>query len=82
MTTIALNYSQNLLEGFFRVLKKTLQGIMVGYMVARQTEANKVVAQQMINAGEYRQDEFYALLSDLNTKTISSIHREVCSESN
>jgi len=55
---------------------------MVGYMVARQTEANKVVAQQMINAGEYRQDEFYALLSDLNTKTISSIHREVCSESN
>ena len=76
MTTIALNYSTKILEGSWKVVKKTLQGIMIGYMIARQSEANKAVAQQMINAGEYRQDDYWTLLNDLNAKTIQSIHKE------
>ena len=80
MTTIVLNYSQSLLEGFWNVLKKTLQGIMIGYMVARQTEANRLVAQQLINSGEYRQHDYWVLLSDLNEITIRSIHKEFAND--
>lgn len=76
MTTIALSYSTKILEGSWKVVKKTLQGIMIGYMIARQSEANKAVAQQMINAGEYRQDDYWTLLNDLNARTIQSIHKE------
>jgi len=76
MTALALNYSQSLFNGFWRVLKKTLQGIMVGYLVARQTQANQHVAQILINAGEYRQEDYYVLLADLNHKTIRSIHEK------
>ena len=76
MTTLVLNYSQSLLEGLWSGVKKTLQGIMIGYMIARQTEANRLVAQQMINAGEYRQTDYWVLLNDLNAKTIASIHKE------
>ena len=83
MTTIALSYSKSLLEGLYGVLKivlngfkKTLQGIMIGCMIARQTEANSKVAQQLINAGEYRQSDYWTLLNDLNARTIASIHKE------
>ena len=83
MTTIALSYSKSLLEGLYGILKivgrgakKTLQGIMIGYMIARQTEANRLVAQQLINAGEYRQSDYWTLLNDLNVRTIQSIHKE------
>ena len=83
MTAIALNYSKSLIEGFLAVLKivlngakKTLQGIMVGWMIARQTQANTHVAQQLINAGEYRQSDYWTLLNDLNARTIASIHKE------
>ena len=76
MTTIALNYSTKILEGSWRVVKKTLQGIMIGYMIARQTEANRVVVQQLINAGEYKQDMYWTLLQDLNYKTIQQIEKE------
>ena len=76
MTALALNYSQSLFNGIWSVLKKTLQGIMVGYMVARQTQANHHVAQLLINSGEYRQEDFYVLLADLNRKTIQDIHEK------
>ena len=76
MTSIALNYSTKILEGSWRVVKKTLQGIMIGYMIARQTEANRLVAQQLVDAGEYRQSEYWILLGDLNARTIDSIHKE------
>jgi hypothetical protein len=76
MTTMVLNYSQSLLEGLWSGLKKTLQGIMIGYLIARQTEANRLVAQQLVNAGEYRQSDYWSLLNDLNSRTIQSIHRE------
>jgi len=76
MTTMVLNYSQSLLEGLWSGLKKTLQGVMIGYMIARQTEANRLVAQQLVNAGEYRQSDYWSLLNDLNARTIQSIHKE------
>ena len=76
MTALALNYSQSLFNGFWRVLKKSIQGIMIGYMVARQTQANHHVAQLLINSGEYRQEDYYNLVHQLNQKTIESIHEK------
>ena len=76
MTALALNYSQSLFNGVWRAFKKTIQGIMIGYMVARQTQANQHVAQILINAGEYRQEDYYTLVHQLNQKTIQSIHEK------
>ena len=73
MTTLVLNYSTSLLERFWSGLKRTLQGVMIGYMISRQTQANYHVAQILINAGEYRQDEYYNLVHQLNQKTIKDI---------
>ena len=75
MTTLVLNYSQSLLEGFWSGLKKTLQGFMVGYMVARQCQANAAVAER-ISRYEYNGRDYYVILNDLNKRTIDSIHEE------
>lgn len=77
MTALVLNYSQSLLEGLWNGLKKTLQGFMIGWMVARQTQANYHVANFMIRSGEYKESDYYWLLSDLNAKTIAKIKREI-----
>ena len=79
MTTLVLNYSQSLLEGFWSGLKKTLQGFMVGYMVARQCQANRYVAEQ-ISRYEYNGDNYWVILNDLNQKTIKQIHEEFGNE--
>ena len=85
MTAIALNYSKSLIEGFLAVLKivlngakKTLQGIMIGWLIARQTQANTHVARLLIDSGEYNRSEhtYYTILADLNRKTIDNIHKE------
>ena len=76
MTTIALNYSRSVLNTLWNGVKKTLQGIMIGWMIARQTQANQHVARQLISHGEYRQDDYWTLVSDLNRKTIQNIHKE------
>lgn len=76
MTALALNYSQSLFNGFWRLLKKSIQGVMIGYMIARQTQANHHVAQLLINSGEYRQEDYYNLVHQLNQKTIESIHEK------
>jgi len=82
MTTIALNYSKSLLEGLFSILKivfggvkKTLQGMMIGIMIARQTQANHYVAQQ-ISKYEYNGQEYHRILHELNQSTIAQIHKE------
>ncbi len=75
MTTLVLNYSQSLLEGLWSGLKKTLQGFMIGYMIARQTSANRYVAEQLCKY-EYNSQDYWKILSDLNSKTISQIHKE------
>ena len=69
MTQIVLTAGHSV----WSAIKKTLEGMMIGYMIGRQTSANRHVAQQLINVGEYRQDDFYDLLSSLNAKTIASI---------
>lgn len=79
MTALALqslSFSTKLLNGLFTSLKKTLQGVMIGYMLARQTSANRYVAQQLIDTGEYRQDQYHEVLNKLNQQAIASIHKE------
>lgn len=76
MTTLVLNYSQSLLERALSGLKKTLQGFMVGWMIARQTSVNSTVAEQLIRAGEYQNEDYHWLLADLNARTIASIRKE------
>ena len=81
MTTLALqslNFSTKVLEKVGTILKKTLQGILIGWMIARQTQANQYLAKILIQSGEYQKGEhdYYSLLSELNQKTISDIHEE------
>jgi len=49
---------------------------MVGWMIARQSATNATVAEQMIRAGEYRNEDYHWLLADLNARTIASIRKE------
>ena len=70
MTTIALNYSKSLFNTLWIGIKKTLQGMMIGWMVARQTQANQYVARQLISHGEYRQEEYWNLVARLNRDCI------------
>ena len=49
---------------------------MIGWMIARQTQANQHVAKQLIQHGEYRQDDYFTLVAKLNQETIQSIHKE------
>ena len=60
-------------------LKKTLQGFMIGWMVARQTQANRYAAEQ-ISRYEYNGENYWQILSDLNSKTISELHKEFANE--
>lgn len=76
MTTIALNYSKSLFNTLWIGIKKTLQGMMIGWMVARQTQANQYVARQLISHGEYRQEEYWNLVARLNRDCIQRIHKE------
>ena len=81
MTAIALqslNFSTRVLEKTGKILKKILQGIMIGWLVGRQTQANRHLADLLIRSGEYRKGEhnYYTLLADLNQKTIDQIHKE------
>lgn len=75
MTTIALNYSKSLLEGLFGSVKKTIQGVMIGMMIARQTQANQEVARQ-VSKYEYNGKNYWQILHQLNAATINSIEKE------
>jgi hypothetical protein len=76
MTTIALNYSQNLLNWVNGVAKKTFQGMMIGYIMARQTQANSHIARLMIH--EYREEghTVESLTHELNVKSLQRIRKE------
>jgi hypothetical protein len=76
MTTTVLNYSTGILLAVWSGVKKTLQGIMVGYMIARQTQANRYVVEEMIKHGEYRRDQYWDALNTLNQRTIQQIQQE------
>ena len=75
MTTLVINYSTSLLEGFWSGLKGTLKAVMIGYMIARQTSANRYVAEQL-SKYEYNGENYWVILNDLNKKTIDQIHEE------
>ena len=79
MTTIALNYSTRILEGSWNVVKKTLQGIMLGYAIARQTQANRYVAEQL-SRYEYNGDNYWVILNDLNQRTIQELQKEFAND--
>ena len=76
MTQLVLNYSTSLLESIWAGLKNTLKGMMLGLVLARQSSANRVVAQQLIDVGEYRQDDYFDLVHQLNVKTLSDLRKE------
>ena len=66
----SLNFSTSLFEKIWAGLTKTIQGIMVGWMISRQYHVNKVIATQLWNSGEYRKQDYsyYTLLAELNQK--------------
>ena len=81
MTTLALqslNFSTKVLEKVGTSLKNTLRAMMIGWMIARQTQANTHLARILIDSGEYNRSEhnYYTILADLNRKTINNIHEE------
>lgn len=78
MTALALSYSQklwHLIEVVFNVVKKTLEGIMLGYILARQNSANLDLARRMLH--EYPGHTVESLHAELNRKTIDSIRKEI-----
>ena len=76
MTTTILNYSQSLVEVAFNGFKNILKAIIVGYMLARQAQANQAVARELIRIGEYRNTEYWSLVNKLNTQTNEQIKKE------
>lgn len=81
MATLALqslNFSTKVLEKVGTSLKNTLRAMMVGWMIARQTQANTHLAKILMQSGEYNRGEhnYYTILADLNKKTIDNIHKE------
>lgn len=76
MTTAILNYSQSLVEVAFNGFKNILKAIIVGYVLARQAQANQAVARELIRIGEYRNTEYWSLVNKLNTQTNEQIKKE------
>lgn len=78
MTALALNYSQkltHLIEVVLKAVKKTLEGIMVGYILARQNQANFDLARRMLH--EYPGHTVESLHAELNRKTLDSLKKEL-----
>ena len=81
MTALALqslNFSTRVLEKIGTFQKHTLRAIMVGWMIARQTQANSHLARILMDSGEYNRNEhnYYTILAELNRNTIDNIHKE------
>ncbi len=75
MTAIALqglNFSGKILEKLVNSIKASLRSIMLGWMVGRQKQANRLIAEQLIC--EYREvgHTVESLTHELNVKTLSS----------
>jgi hypothetical protein len=75
MTAIALqslNFSGKILEKILNSIKASLRSMMIGYMVGRQKQANRMIAQQLIC--EYREvgHTVESLAAELDRKTLSS----------
>lgn len=75
MTTLTLtaNYCGKTLNSIINAGKKTLKSIMVGWMLSRQTAANRWIAQHIIH--EYPEHTVQSLTFALNEKTLKDIDR-------
>lgn len=71
----SLNYSTNLLEVVVGFFKKLFQGMMLGIMIARQTQANQHTA-SLLCKYEYAENDYNVILADLNAKTIAQLRKE------
>ena len=71
----SLNYSTNLLEAVTGFFKKLFQGMMLGIMISRQTQANQYTATQLCKY-EYSEGDYHWVLADLNAKTIDLLRKE------
>tara|TARA_B100001287_G_C22567418_1_gene474575 strand:- start:463 stop:621 length:159 start_codon:yes stop_codon:yes gene_type:complete len=49
--------------------------MMIGWMISRQTQANKAVAEQ-ISKYEHNGENYWDILNELNAKTIAGIEKE------
>ena len=69
ITLKSLNFSTRLVESFANFLKIFLANMMIGMMRARQIEANRRLAREMIH--EYKGQTVDQLFHELNQRTLS-----------
>lgn len=69
ITLKSLNFSTRLVESFANFLKVFLANMMIGMMRARQIEANRRLAREMIH--EYKGQTVDQLFHELNQRTLS-----------
>lgn len=74
MTTIALNYSQSLLNSIWVHLKGISTSVVKSVQASRQLQANEQVARLMLH--EYKEHTYDSLLAELNRKTLESIYND------
>jgi hypothetical protein len=74
MTTLVLNYSQNLFEAFCEKLNSTFDSFGKAIRVSRQLEANRQIARWMLH--EYKDHTYESLLAELNFKTLQDIYND------
>jgi len=78
MTALALNYSQNLFNGIWSVLKKTLQGMMFGWLMARQNQANYYIARELLHEYAREGHSVESLHAELNAESLERLKKEFC----
>jgi len=74
MTTLALNYSQSLLNSIWVHLKGFSNSVVKSIQASRQLQANEQVARLLLH--EYKEHTYDSLLAELNRKTLESIYND------
>jgi len=74
MTTLALNYSQSLLNSIWVHLKGFSNSVVKSIQASRQLQANEQVARLLLH--EYKEHIYDSLLAELNRKTLESIYND------
>lgn len=77
MTTLMLNYSQSLLKDFVNGLKHFLQKTMLGIQLARQQQANTLLADQLYRSGDYRPKTKHQICHDLDVNSYEWYEKEI-----
>ncbi len=74
--TLSLSYSQRIIELLWSGLKNTLKSICLGWMLARQTQANTFIVKELMKTGEYRNSDEAYLLHKLNQDALKRLKEE------